>query len=180
MKSISWLTLTRQGTVRVLFSVAMILFWSACSDDSADLSPSADASAKSNKSQSHPGDYSIVATVDGKVWTYTITKNPGAKGLSHFILDLNNCEFNQTLSINSILPGATVNGQPAVLSSSEGKTGCELTTDNFVKFDDLPDAAVYVIVFELDKVYGNVLLTTAWLKAGTSCHSYVINGPCCS
>lgn len=190
MKSISWLALTRQGTVRVLFSVAMILFWSACSDDSVDLTgPGADASAKNNKaankqgnsnSQSNYGDYSIVATVDGKVWTYTITKNPGAKGLSHFILDLNNCEHNQTLSINSILPGATVNGQPAVLSSSEGNTGCELTTDNFVKFDDLPDAAVYVIVFELDKVYGNVLLTTAWLKAGTSCHSYVINGPCCS
>ena len=189
MKSINWLALTRQRTVRVIFSVAMIVFWSACSDDSVDLSgPGADASAKSNKaagnpsnskSQSNYGDYNIVATVDGKVWTYTITKNAGAKGLSHFILDLNNCEHNQTLSISSII-SATVNGAPAVLASSEGNTGCEITTNNFVKFDDLPDASVYVIVFELDKVYGNVLLTTGWLKAGTSCHAYVINGPCCS
>lgn len=37
-----------------------------------------------------------------------------------------------------------------------------------------------LLVLNEDKVYGNVLLTTAWLKAGTSCHPYVINGPCCS
>ncbi|MBA4056329.1 MAG: hypothetical protein C0490_16560 [Marivirga sp.] len=177
MKSINWLALTRQGTVRVIFSVVMIVFWSACSDDSADLSgPGADASAKST---SNAGDYTIVAVKDGATWTYTITKLAGAKGVSHFILDLNNCEHNQTLAFSSIL-SATVNGQPADLSDSEGNTGCDITTNNFVKFDNLPDASVYTIVFTLDKVYGNALLTTGWIKAGTSCHSYVINGPCCS
>ncbi len=190
MKSISWLALTRLGSVRVFFSLALILFVSAgCSDDSVDLSgPGADASAKkgiadakaaNRKSQSKAGDYVINTDVVGKVWTYTISKIEGAKDLSHFIIDLNNCENNQTLSIESIV-SATVNGKPAVLSSSEGNTGCILTTDNFVKFDDFEDADVYIIVFELDKVYGNFLSTTGWLKAGTSCHAYVIEGPCCS
>lgn len=181
MKSINWLPLMRSRIIRVFFSIAMVAFWAACSDDTVDLSgPAEDAAGRKNKlassessnsnSESNYGDYTIVATRNGAVWTYVITKNPGAKGLSHFILDLDNCENNQTLSISSIL-WATVNGQPAVLEDSEGNTGCELTTTNFVKFDDLQDASVYTIIFELDEVYGNVLLTTGWLKAGTSCHA---------
>lgn len=123
--------------MRVSFSIAIVAFLAACSDDTVDLAaPADDAAGRSQKlassqssnsnSQSNYGDYNIVATKDGTIWTYVITKNPGAKGLSHFILDLNNCEFNQTLSFSSIL-WATVNGQPATLEDSEGNTGCVLT-----------------------------------------------------
>ena len=181
-----WLSLRRS---RVAAGIALVAFASACSDDSENFSgPPADAAARksaqissssNSNSESSAGDYCINVVKDGTVWTYTITKKPGAKGISHFILDLNNCEFNQTLNFNSIL-WATVNGEPANLENSEGNTGCVLTTDNFVKFDDLPDASTYVIVFELDKEYGNVLETTAWIKAGTSCNSYVVRGPCCA
>lgn len=181
-----WLSLK---TSRAAVGIALLAFASACSDDSSELSgPPSDAAARKNKtaessvssnSTSSAADYCINVVKDGTVWTYTITKKPGAKGISHFILDLNNCEGNQTLNFNSIL-WATVNDQPATLEDSEGNTGCELTTDNFVKFDDLPDASVYVIVFELDEEYGNVLETTAWIKAGTSCNSYIVRGPCCA
>lgn len=125
-------------------------------------------------------DYSIKVTKEGTVWTYEICKGKGAKGVSHFILDLANCPWSSSLTIGSI-EWATVNGQPAKLESSEGNTGCDVAsvTSNFVKFDDLPDADKYVIQFELNREYGNVLETTAWIKAGTGCYSYVLNGPCC-
>lgn len=197
MKSSSWLTqkpLLRSFFMLTLFSMAALV--SSCSEDPVDLagrSQSAPgklkkANAESEQTNSSKGnstanatDYGITVTKNGKTWTYVITKKPGAKGVSHFILDLENCPGRQTLSINSIV-SATVNGVAAKLESSEGNTGCDVAsvTSNFVKFDDLPDASTYTIVFELDKEYGNVLETTGWIKAGTSCFSYVLNGPCCA
>jgi len=196
MKSIDWLTLNRQRTMRVLGVVALAFVAFACSDDSvAPSGPGADAAARKNKAISSlsansetsnsttPADgYCIVVeNVPGSpCWKYTITRKEGAKAISHFILDLNNCPNPAVtpLSINNIL-NATVNGQPAILDSSEGNTGCEIASTSFVKFDDLSDAGVYVIEFCLNASYGNFLETTAWIKAGTSCHSYVVQGPCC-
>ena len=79
---------------------------------------------------------------------------------------------------------ATVNGDPVDLENSVGAKdedlcGVEAVTSRFVKFDNLPDADSYAIVFKLNHEYGNFLETTAWLKAGTSCHEYVVHGPCC-
>ena len=193
MKSTSWLAPHRTIVMRTFFSIALVVFWSACSDDTVNpVGPGADAAGKkplsvqtntnnapNSNSESNPGDYNITVTRVLAQWTYVITKNEGAKDLSHIILNLNNCPTNQTLSIASIT-SATVNGVPWPLSSSEGNgTGCELTTDNFVKFDDLPSAASYTIVFTLDVAYRNVHQTTIWLKAGSTCVPYIVDGPCC-
>src|SRR5688500_15732509 len=183
MKSLHWLTLNRSTVVRAL-AICFAVIISACSED-AVLSSASDGSASGGggkaNSASNAGDYSIQVSNVGKVWTYVITKNAGAKGLSHFILDLQNCPGVQTLDASDIV-SATVNGQPATIETSEGNTGCDVAsvTSNFVKFDNLPDANTYTIVFELNQEYGNFLTTTAWLKAGTSCHAYVVQGPCCA
>ncbi len=196
MKSIDWLTPISQRTGRVLSVVALALVAFACSDDSvAPSGPGADEAARKNKAisslntnsasssstTSADGYCIVVENVPGTpCWKYTITRKEGAKAISHFILDLNNCPNPAVtpLSIDNIL-NATVNGQAAILESSEGETGCEITSTSFVKFDDLPDAEVYVIEFCLNASYGNFLETTAWIKAGQSCHSYVVQGPCC-
>lgn len=195
MKILGWLTQKTLG--KPLFMLlSMVVLLSSCSQDPVDLAgKSQSAPGKLKKVTTEDGDekgpnpnstanatdYSIKVTKTGKIWTYVIKAKPGAKGISHFILDLENCPGNQTLNINSI-KWATVNGQPAILEDSEGNTGCDVAsvTSNIVKFDDLPDASTYTIVFELDKEYGNVLLTTGWIKAGTSCFAYEINGPCCA
>jgi hypothetical protein len=194
MKTYSWLNLIQRKMVRAGIAMALAALVVACSEDEIAVNPSngqggggknapksANAQKDSNSnSESSAGDYNITVTKECKVWTYVITKNGDAKDLSHFILDLNNCPWSTSLNISSIV-SATVNGQPAVLESSEGNTGCDVAsvTSNIVKFDDLPDAPSYTIVFELNHEYGNALMTTAWLKAGNSCHAYVVNGPCC-
>src|SRR3990170_2746270 len=194
MKSIKWLALIRFNTVKILvISFMLVVFGTACTEDAIDLSssngsgggggnkaPKVNKSGNSN-SESNYGDYNVTVTKDVNTWTYVITKNGNAKDLSHFILDLENCPGNQTLNFSSIV-SVTVNGAAATLSTSEGNTGCEVAsvTSNFVKVDDLGSATSYTIVFTLNGEYGNVLKTTAWLKAGTSCHAYEVNGPCCA
>src|SRR5688500_12189872 len=46
--------------------------------------------ANSN-STSNMQDYQIAYKVEGLTWTYTITKKVGAKNVSHFLINLNNC-----------------------------------------------------------------------------------------
>ncbi|HMG93141.1 MAG TPA: hypothetical protein VK589_23960 [Chryseolinea sp.] len=191
MKSIDWLSLTRLKMSRVLGIVAVVVFAFACSDGSEDVAgPPADASAKKNNAlngntngncESKEEDYALQVYNDGTYWKYTITLAPGAKAVSHFIIDLNNCPDPTSEVAIANFQWAKVNGVNWLLSSSEGDgTGCNVSTDNIVKFDNLPEAQVYVIEFNLDHVFGNVLLTTGWLKAGCSCHVLEdINGPCC-
>jgi hypothetical protein len=183
MKSTNWLTLSKGRFMSVLFTFAFAVAFTACSDESADVAPSADASGKPGVNAPNPnstssaGDYNIAVSKEGSVWTYVITKNEGAKDLSHFILNLQNCGLRSS-TIDNIL-WAKVNGVDANLSNSEGNTGCELTTTNFIKFDDLPEADSYTIEFEFDKVIGNYVNSSVWLKAGTSCIEYTVNAPCC-
>jgi hypothetical protein len=187
MKTISRLSsLMNARFLKIFFSLSLAVAVSACSDESADVAPSDDAAGKkasaknsNDNSTSGYGDYNIQVSREGSVWTYVITKNPGAKGLSHFVLNLQNCALRSS-TIDNIL-WATVNGEPAKLSNSEGNTGCDVSevTTNFVKFDDLPDADSYTIKFEFDKVIGNYVTSTAWLKAGTSCVKYPVIAPCC-
>jgi hypothetical protein len=193
MKSIDWLA-PRHMLSRAVVAISLVAFAFACNDESADLaSPPADAAAKKNNSVQNtgsPGNSASAATdyciadpvVEGNTWTYTITRKPGAKAISHFIIDLNNCPLTEVplLTTASFL-SATVNGVPWPLSSSEGSgTGCDLGgSPSIVKFDNLPDAPVYVIQFTLNGSFHNFLTTPAWIKAGTSCHQYEIHAPCC-
>jgi hypothetical protein len=201
MKSIGWLALTRIKVSRVLSIAALVVFAFACSDGSEDVTPSADASARKNPNlnvnnepngncESKKEDYLIqVGNSDGTpedgsaCWKYTITLAPGAKAISHFIIDLNNCPIPQEtpLSIERFT-SAKVNGVDWPLSSSEGNgTGCTVS-DNIVKFDNLPSAQIYEIEFCLNPVYHNALPTTVWIKAGCTCNEWVdsIQGPCCA
>jgi|SRR5688572_21299731 len=192
MKSIDWLALTSRNLLRVIVSMALVAFAFGCADNSEGVLP-ADAAARKNKevqnssvnsnSTTSADGYCIVVTNEpgSTCWTYTITRKPGAKAISHFIINLDNCPnpaVTSTLSIDNIL-NPTVNGNPAVLSDSEGNTGCILDTESFVKFDDLEEADVYIIKFTLDAPYGNFVETRVWIKAGESCHHYTVEGPCC-
>lgn len=189
MKTSTWLNQIKKISFGMLLIVIGAFAWVACSVE--NVNPAApgkngklkkveeeNVNANSN-SQSNPGDYTITVTRNGKLWTYLICKNPGAKDLSHFILNLQNCGTRSVTAAD--IAWATVNGEPATLETSEGNTGCNVSevTTNFVKFDDLPEADTYKIVFELDQQFGNFVNTTAWLKAGTSCHPYIVNAPCC-
>lgn len=192
MKSMDWLALTRITVSRVLGIAAVAVFAFACSDGSDDVATSADASARKNgqlngndepngNCESAPADYIIGAPlVEGATWTYTITTLPGAKCISHFIIDLNNCPGAEPPLSTALITNATVNGAPATVKSSEGEgTGCTVDSDSIIKFDDIVCATTYVISFTLPQVYGNNLATSAWIKAGCSCHEYTIQGPCC-
>jgi hypothetical protein len=134
----------------------------------------------SSKSTSNFGDYNIVLTsvsTDGKTWTYTITKNAGAKNLSHLIIDLQNCG-DQSATFSDIVE-ATVNGLPADLSGSEGGgTGCNPQSTNFVKIN-FSAATQWVLVITFDRGYNVAESATAWVKAGTSCNTGTIQAPGC-
>jgi len=171
----------------------MVVFCSACTEEAITLNANGQGgggnkplkiknNAANNNSESSATDYKIEVTSDGKIWTYVITLCEGAKGVSHFILDLENCPIEGSSANISNILWAKVNGVDAILETSEGNTGCDVAsvTSNIVKFDDLEDAKVYTIVFELNQEFHNFLTTTAWIKAGTSCHSYPdIPAPCC-
>jgi len=196
MKTISWRWLANGKFRSILLTMAMVVFWTACSDDTTSLNgPAAnDASAntKANiNSTSSFNDYNIAVTVstDGTEWTYSITKKAVAilsgktpKDLSHFIINLQNCVTDPTLSATfSDILYAKVNGQPANFANSEGSgTGCnpqEVTT-NFVKIDDIASASSWVIVIKFDRGYQKVT-TKGWIKAGSSCNIGDITGPGC-
>ncbi|HEX6225183.1 MAG TPA: hypothetical protein VFZ52_12265 [Chryseolinea sp.] len=189
MKSIHWLALNHTNLLRVLsLVVGLLVFGTSCTEE-AILSTDAKGgngnklakqeNSQNGNPQSSEAAFDIkVTTTDGVTWTYVITKT-GKNGLSHFILNLTNCDWSNLLS-PSLIKDATVNGQPAVLETSPGKgTGCEVTSDNIIKFDNLPDADVHTIVFVLERPFHNYQSTEVWLKAGNSCVKYEVPGPCC-
>lgn len=171
-----WLSIVMTLTI---FMVAV-----SCSDESSDVTgPGDDAAGKGNnpKSQSIASDYNISLATDGYVFTYTITKNPGAKNLGHFIVNLDNCG-DQSPHLASIL-SASVNADGHVtavnLYDTEGwGTGCLPVSSNFIKFDNLPAATELQLSFILDSKYSNVA-ATGWVKAGTSCNTTSIQAPGC-
>jgi hypothetical protein len=136
----------------------------------------------SPKSTSSFGDYAIALSVssDGKVWTYTITRaKANAKNLSHLIIDLNNCGEKSATFANIV--SATVNGQPANLSPSEGSgTGCnpQSTTTNFVKIN-FTAASSWVLVLTFERGYETFATANAWVKAGSSCNIGIVPAPGC-
>jgi hypothetical protein len=144
-----------------------------------DRSPAAAALQQS----ADAGDYDIGLQVSlagvGSTWTYTITKTTDdAKDLGDFIVNFGNCGDRSPTIANIV--SATVNGIYWLdqITATEGQTGCDVTSANFVKFDNLPDADEYVIEFTLDDVYPT-MDTTGWLKAGQFCVRKALLGPGC-
>jgi hypothetical protein len=139
--------------------------------------------AAGRASDPDPGAYAVAVETSqeggGSTWKYTITKATGdAKDLGHFIIDFNNCG-DQSPSLAHMV-SATVNGVDwfGQVEASEGRTGCDVDSSNFVKFDNLPAADAYVIEFTLDDIYPTVE-TTGWLKAGRGCLRKSLPGPGC-
>jgi hypothetical protein len=129
------------------------------------------------------GDYDVRVETSqaggGSTWRYTITKAAGdTKDLGHFIVDFSNCGEQSPTRAHII--AAAVNGVDwlGLVETSEGRTGCDVASTNFVKFDDLPPADTYVIEFTLDDIYPTVE-TTGWLKAGRTCLRKPLTGPGC-
>lgn len=184
--STSWLGLSNK-VMRTLLTIAMVAFWTACADDSQNIGPDADA-ASAGKGKGGSGGTSDVAdfiisaptvtTVgQSQIWEYTITST--GKAISHFILNLNNC-LSSSARI-AMISNVTVNGAEVPISDSEGNTGCDpyKVTNNFVKFDNLGTAKTYVVSFTLNGIYTQVP-TTAWIKSGTTCHTFTtVIGPGC-
>jgi hypothetical protein len=130
-----------------------------------------------------PGSYDVVVetsqTGGGSTWKYTITKaTRDAQDLGDFIVNFNNCG-EQSPSLAHIV-SATVDGVDwfGQLEASEGRTGCDVDSTNFVMFDNLPDADTHVIEFTLDDIYPTVE-ATGWLKAGRACVRKAMLGPGC-
>ena len=130
-----------------------------------------------------PGAYAVDVQVSpvpaGTAWKYTITKTTSdAKDLGHFIINFGNCG-DQSPTIANVV-SATVNGVGWLdqLESTEGKTGCNIDSVNFVKFDNLPAANSYVIEFTLNDTYP-LMDSTGWLKHGTTCERIAMQGPGC-
>ena len=190
MKSIQWLALSPVKVVRVLLvSFVLIAFGTACTEEAIVASDAKgggnnkalkEAKAKNDNTQSSENSFDIQVTTDGTTWTYVITKT-GKNALSHFILNLDNCDWSKLLS-PSMIESATVNGSPAQLETSPGNgTGCnvEEISTNIIKFDNLADVDVHTITFTLKQQFHNYQLTTVWLKAGNTCFTQEVHGPCC-
>jgi len=131
----------------------------------------------------NPGSYNVdlqlSQAVNSTTWTYIITKATNrTKDLGHFIVNFGNCG-DQSPTIANIV-SATVNGEKWSdhIKASEGNTGCDPDSANFVKFDDLPSADTYVIEFTLDDIYP-LADTTVWLKSGITCVKQAMPGPGC-
>ena len=192
MKSIQWLALSSLKEVRVLLlSFVLIALATACTEETIVSSevkggvgnnkPLKEAKSENSTTPSFENSFDIqVSTTDGITWTYVITKT-GKNRLSHFILNLSNCDFSNLLT-PSLIKCATVNGLPADLATSAGRgTGCDVesVTSNYIKFDNLADVEVHTIVFVLERPFHNYQFTTAWLKAGNTCFTQEVHGPCC-
>jgi len=129
------------------------------------------------------GDYNVTVAAsqaNGRsTFTYTIVKaTADTKDLGHFIINFNICgDESPTLAhiVSATVDGADWWGQ---LEASEGNTGCEVDSTNFVKFDNLPAADTHIIEFTLDDVYP-IMDTTGWFKAGQTCLKKSLPGPGC-
>jgi len=119
-------------------------------------------------------------TAGQSTWRYTVTKASAAsKDLGHFILDLATCEGQSPTAADIV--SATVDGADwsSHLATSEGRgTGCAVTSENFIKFDDLPEADAHVIELTLNGVFPP-MDSAAWLKGGRLCQRKAVLGPGC-
>ena len=185
MKSTLKTSFAGRSIATVLFVLASMALWTACTEDSGALNPGDEAASSrkaSPKSTQDIGEYQVTTTVteNGELWTYQIVREkPSAKNLSHIILDLENCG-NLSATYNDI-NYATVNGAPAVFDNTEGQgTNCspQSLTSNFVKIG-LPAASSWTIVIKYDRGYEQATGANAWIKAGTTCSKTTLSAPGC-
>jgi hypothetical protein len=116
---------------------------------------------------------------DQSTWRYTITKaSTQAKDLGHFVVDLASCGGQSPTATDIV--SATVNGVDwsESLETVDGGAGCEVTSENFVKFDNLPAADTHVVELTLNGVFPP-MDSTAWLKSGRFCQRTAVLGPGC-
>jgi hypothetical protein len=165
-------------SLTILFSILLLAGASLATERK---SPIADTTAVQLRQD--PGGYDVgfqlLQESNGATWRYTITKTTNrTKDLGHFIVNFGNCGDRSPTIANIV--SATVNGDKWLdrIAASEGNTGCDVDSANFVKFDDLPSADTYVIEFTLDDIYPQ-MDTTGWLKSGTSCLKKAMPGPGC-
>jgi hypothetical protein len=128
---------------------------------------------------SYAVDLQIAEGADSSTWRYTVTKaSTDAKDLGHFIINFASCGDRSPARAN--IQSAAVNGISWLdrLEVSEGRTGCDVDSSNFIKFDDLPAADTYVIEFTLDDVFPP-MDTTGWMKSGRLCLRTAMSGPGC-
>lgn len=160
----------------IVFSLFLLAgFGLAAKDDS----PAAAALQRNVDAADYDIALQVSQTADSSTWKYTITKTTAdAKDLGHFIINFANCG-DQSPTLASIV-SATVNGVSWLdqIEATEGKTGCDVDSGNFVKFDNLPAADEYVLEFTLDDIYPP-MDTTGWLKAGHFCVRKALLGPGC-
>ncbi|HEY7184163.1 MAG TPA: hypothetical protein VIC84_22200 [Blastocatellia bacterium] len=163
----------------ILFSILLLLAAGAI----VAKRESAIADTAAARQSQNPGSYNVGFQLsqagNNTTWRYTITKTAArTKDLGHFIVNFGNCG-DQSPTIADIL-SATINGVDWMgqIKASEGNTGCDVDSANFVKFDNLPSADTYVIEFTLDDIYPPVD-TIGWLKSGTSCVRTALPGPGC-
>src|SRR5688572_30686236 len=130
MKSIQWLAHSPVKAARaLLMSFVLIGLATACTEEAIVSSeakggggnnkPLKEAKSENDTPNSNENSFDIqVSTTDGITWTYVITKT-GKNALSHFIINLANCDFSNLLTAE-LIESATVNGQPADLDTSPG------------------------------------------------------------
>lgn len=129
-----------------------------------------------------PGNYAVhlglTSATGTSTWTYTIKKENKAKDIGYFVLNLGSCGENSPTISNII--AAKVNGVDWMekITASNGNMQCNIESDNFVKFDNLPAAEAYTIEFTLDSIYAQVP-ASGWIKAGATCSPMEIQGPGC-
>ncbi len=130
-----------------------------------------------------PDSYAVLAQLANaggrSTWTYTITKTAAdAKDLGHFIVSFDACG-DRSPTIENVV-SATVNGVSWLhqIEPTEGQSEATISSANFVKFDDLPEAETYVIEFTLDDVYA-AMDSTGWLKSATSYVGKALLAPGC-
>src|SRR5262249_46952547 len=136
-----------------------------------------------SQNSQNPGSYNVgfqLSQAGNKTtWGYTITKTTArTKELGHFIVNFG-ARGDQSPTITDIVSAPVHGGYwMGQIKASEGNTGCNIDSANFVKFDNLPSADTYVIEFTLDDIYPQ-MDTAGWLKSGTSCVKQAMPGPGC-
>jgi hypothetical protein len=145
--------------------------------------PGSEARVSEHTGAQPDSDYTVSVQVsypdNRSIWKYTIAKaSPGAKDLGHFIVDFGSCG-ERSPTIQSIL-SATVNGVDWLgqIEAGDGTSGCDVASENFVKFDNLPEGDEHVVEFTLDDIYPE-MDSTGWLKGGTICVRKPMSAPGC-
>lgn len=105
----------------------MVVFWTACADDSQNVSP--DANAASGKPAA--GAFIVTSSLDGYTLTITVDQSK-TQAASHLLLQLTDC--NGAYVTNAAVVSSSV---PVTYTTGIG-TGCTVGNDGaFIKFDNL-------------------------------------------